>query len=253
MNVEFIPSPNYTPSRFGISPSLVICHWMAGTLEGTIQHFQNKDSQVSAHFGVGRNGRVVQFVPLRATAWHSGHWLTNLKSIGIEFEGAPGVAITEEAYRSGRELLKLIQGQTGIVPSEYTVFPHNHFKATQCPGTLDIPKLLSVDPFWGIDQPVSVNAIEAVQASYTPIVTQVPISFVVVVYAPLGTANFRTEPRLGASVARTYPNGTEVECIETVNGDSVTITGRTGTVTTSRWYKSLRSGFYISAAVSIRK
>lgn len=142
MTPEFIKSPNYTPGRFLMKPDKIVVHWMAGTLGATVSRFANPKSQVSAHFGIGRDGRTVQFVALKDTAWHAGNWLANLTSVGIEHEGAPDVPISDECYAASAALLRQVSAQTGIPITLRTVVPHKKFKATQCPGTLDINRLV---------------------------------------------------------------------------------------------------------------
>lgn len=80
----------------------------------------------------------------------------------------------------------------------------------------------------------------------------VTIDFSITVSGPIGSANFRTEPKTGDNIAVNYSNGTVVDCNDTVTGQPMTITWPDGrVVTTDKWYKSSLHGYYISAAVSI--
>ena len=84
-----------------------------------------------------------------------------------------------------------------------------------------------------------------------PLPVNVPVTFQVIVNGPLGSANFRTEPKTGDNIAVNYPNGSTIDCIDTVTGQTLSITWPGGiTVTTDKWYKSSLHGYYISAAVS---
>lgn len=73
------------------------------------------DLRVSAHLWVRRSGRVVQFVPLNARAWHAGisSWRgrerCNDFSIGIEMEGADDRPFTSAQYQSLQRLTRYIQ------------------------------------------------------------------------------------------------------------------------------------------------
>lgn len=58
MNIEYIESKNYF-SRDNYKPEFVVIHIMQGTMEGTISWFKNPTSEVSAHYLIGKDGRVV--------------------------------------------------------------------------------------------------------------------------------------------------------------------------------------------------
>lgn len=73
----------------------IIMHFTTGTrMEGTINHFKDPSSLVSTHLLIGRDGRVVQFLPFNKIAHHSGFsWWEqkknlNTMSIGIELDNA---------------------------------------------------------------------------------------------------------------------------------------------------------------------
>lgn len=65
-------SPNFTRGRSGYRPEAVVIHIMAGTLAGTDAHFANPASQVSAHYGIGKQGQIHQYVKEEDTAFHAG-------------------------------------------------------------------------------------------------------------------------------------------------------------------------------------
>ena len=70
---EFIPSPNFGERPANVVINTIVLHaTVEPTTEGTIGIFLNRARQVSAHFVVGRDGRVVQMVPLEKRAWHAG-------------------------------------------------------------------------------------------------------------------------------------------------------------------------------------
>lgn len=72
---------------------------------------------------------------------------------------------------------------------------------------------------------------------------QVPIYFWV---THLYRANWRLEPTTKSAVMVTYNKGSQVECVEVVEGEEVTVNG----VTSNKWYKSRKSGWFISATVA---
>lgn len=80
-------SSNYSRGR-GMSVRYVVVHDMEGTLSGAISVFRTPGRQASAHYLVrASDGYIVQMVNESDTAWHSGNWLVNHSSIGIEHEG----------------------------------------------------------------------------------------------------------------------------------------------------------------------
>lgn len=66
---------------------------MAGTLAGAGAWFANPASQVSAHYGIGLDGRMHQYVQLDDTAWANGileaghRWGEVLGAAGVEDRG----------------------------------------------------------------------------------------------------------------------------------------------------------------------
>ena len=88
---EFIPSPNFGERPANTPVNFVVLHsTVEPTTEGTIGIFLSPARQVSAHFVVGKDGRIVQMVPIEKRAWHAGvsTWdgvkdLNNV-SVGIE-------------------------------------------------------------------------------------------------------------------------------------------------------------------------
>jgi N-acetyl-anhydromuramyl-L-alanine amidase AmpD len=65
-------SNNYWPGRPYGTPIAIVIHTEAGSEAGTESEFINNSSQVSAHFGVGLDGRDDQFVRLSDSAWANG-------------------------------------------------------------------------------------------------------------------------------------------------------------------------------------
>ncbi len=96
---DFIPSPNCDDRPAGATVNCLVLHsTVEPTTEGTIGIFLNPAKKVSAHFVVGRDGRVVQMVPVERRAWHAG--------ISV-LDGAPSV----NDYSVGIEMVNLNDGQ----------------------------------------------------------------------------------------------------------------------------------------------
>ncbi len=87
----FLPSPNFGERRGPGRPNALILHYTGmPTGEAALALLVDPASQVSAHYLVWEDGRIVQLVAERDRAWHAGksHWKgesdLNSVSIGIE-------------------------------------------------------------------------------------------------------------------------------------------------------------------------
>ncbi|MDP4302300.1 1,6-anhydro-N-acetylmuramyl-L-alanine amidase AmpD [Leptothrix discophora] len=141
-----VPSPNVGTRPAGVAIDLAIVHSISlppGRYGGEAieRLFTNRldptahasfaaldGLQVSAHFVVRRDGRLLQFVPLQGRAWHAGvsRWRgrdnCNDHSIGIELEGLEGHRFAAVQYRVLAALLRqLVQ----VVPLQEVV-GHEH-------------------------------------------------------------------------------------------------------------------------------
>jgi N-acetylmuramoyl-L-alanine amidase len=117
------PSPN-SDSRNGADIDTIVLHH-TGTNNGSgdLAWMRNKDSKVSAHYMLDRDGKIYQLVGDDKRAWHAGkgelHGVptdVNARSIGIEIvnDGSGKTAFTEAQYKS---LTKLV----GYLKQEYDV------------------------------------------------------------------------------------------------------------------------------------
>lgn len=78
-----------------ISPRFLVLHYTASSsAASTVAWFQNRESRVSAHLVIARDGTATQLVPFNREAWHAGRssWGSlsglNRYSIGIELDNA---------------------------------------------------------------------------------------------------------------------------------------------------------------------
>jgi N-acetylmuramoyl-L-alanine amidase len=88
---DVVPSPNYEARKQGHMPDMILLHYTGmQTGEAALQRLCAPDSQVSSHYVVFEDGRIVQCVPEAFRAWHAGasFWAgetdINSCSIGIE-------------------------------------------------------------------------------------------------------------------------------------------------------------------------
>ena len=110
--------PSARPPKYNIK--YIIMHYTTGTrMESTINHFKSSGSGVSTHLLIGRDGRVVQFVPFNRIAHHAGYswWEAeegiNQFSIGIELDNAGRLKRGKDG--TGREGW---MGQKMIIPND---------------------------------------------------------------------------------------------------------------------------------------
>lgn len=149
MNIIQKKSPNFWIGRKGYRPEAVVIHIMDGTLIGTDSWFGNTTSQVSAHYGIGKNGEVHQYVQESDAAWHAGRvdapvWKLikpsinpNLYTIGIEHEGKPDDVWTDPMKQSSATLIREICQRWQIPIDRDHVIGHFEIfsKKPNCPAT----------------------------------------------------------------------------------------------------------------------
>jgi N-acetylmuramoyl-L-alanine amidase len=124
---EFIPSPNFGERPANATINTIVLHaTVEPTTEGTIGIFLNRARQVSAHFVVGRDGRVVQMVPLEKRAWHAGvsTW-DGMKDINNVSVGIEMVNLNDGKDPYPDAQYQAVAGIIRFVRSRYTM-PDNH-------------------------------------------------------------------------------------------------------------------------------
>ncbi|HLP97649.1 MAG TPA: N-acetylmuramoyl-L-alanine amidase [Sideroxyarcus sp.] len=139
----WLGSPNYH-TQHDIKKRFIVMHWMAGTLDSTDARFRQRASQVSAHYGV-EDTRVHQYVAEKDYAFANGDTYANKYGISIEHSGGdlvggkrrkPSPLTHETSARLCADISKR-WGLGQLVVGE-NLYPHKHFRATQCPGSLDL-------------------------------------------------------------------------------------------------------------------
>jgi peptidoglycan hydrolase-like protein with peptidoglycan-binding domain len=131
----------------GLKPEAIVIHIICGSLESATAQFADSQTQVSAHYGVGRDGRVLQFVEEEDTAFHAGIVVSptwkrikgglnpNLYTIGIEHEGQPTDDWTATQYEASAELVAEIAARWQIPLDEDHIVLHREIRASKtCPG-----------------------------------------------------------------------------------------------------------------------
>ena len=150
MHKEFVgcAASNFRKGRSnGLKPEAIVIHIICGSLESAKAQFADPAAQVSAHYGVGRDGRVLQFVEEEDTAFHAGIVVSptwkgikgglnpNLYTIGIEHEGQPADDWTDAQYQASAELVAGIAARWQILLDPDHIVLHREIRASKtCPG-----------------------------------------------------------------------------------------------------------------------
>jgi len=88
---EVVPSENFGERNNGMTPDMIVLHYTGmPDVEGALHRLCTAGTDVSAHYVVMEDGRILQCVPESKRAWHAGasYWAgetdINSCSIGIE-------------------------------------------------------------------------------------------------------------------------------------------------------------------------
>ncbi|MGZ3813603.1 MAG: N-acetylmuramoyl-L-alanine amidase [Mucilaginibacter sp.] len=163
METTFVPSPNFTSGRKDYTPIAIVIHIMEGTLEGTDSWFKSPKSVVSAHYGIGINGEVHQYVHETDSAWHAGRvnapsWPLiksagvgsyinpNYYTIGIEHEGDENTIWSDATYNSSSAMIREIAERWNIpIDRNHIIGHHEIYSIKACPGSkVDFNRLISM-------------------------------------------------------------------------------------------------------------
>ena len=145
--IQWKGSPNYS-SRKGHVPIAIVYHIMEGTLLGTHSWLHNKNSGVSYHYGIGKDGEIFQWVDEDNAAWHAGIVETcawelydginpNYQTVGIACEGYSGDPFSEKMIESLVWLSKDVAARWGIPATDDILIGHFKISGTRranCPG-----------------------------------------------------------------------------------------------------------------------
>lgn len=158
-----IVKENFSVGRDGQKVRAVVLHIAAGPMSAVFPTFNNPARKASAHFCIGKDGTIEQYVSVNDTAyanglaWKDGQWYNpagkvvqptwqdlvpkvnpNLYTISIEHEGYPADKWTEAMYGANNRLLLWLAEQFDLmyVPRR-TLIGHyeiDPLDKAQCPG-----------------------------------------------------------------------------------------------------------------------
>lgn len=250
MNIKDIPSPNYTKGRKSYRPEAIVIHIMEGSLSGTDDWFTNIKSNVSAHYGIGKEGSVHRYVQEEDTAWHAGriHAPTctllkpkgnqyvnpNYYTIGIEHEGFGNSEWTDAMYLSSSSLIRDICKRWNIpIDRQHIIGHHEIYSLKTCPGSkVSLAKLIAM----------AANTTDMAILSFTPsAIVKIPLAGKAVTTAQL---NIRTTPCTNLPPRVSVPAGVPLSFAGFTN-DGETVKG------INKWYYNEEGNWFWSGAVKI--
>ncbi len=129
---------NFTRSRRERTYNIrrIVVHVGEGSYSSVVRWFKDSRANVSAHYVVGRDGKIAQCARHKNICWHSGSWKVNCHSIGIEHAGYGRYrnTWTRAMVRSSARLAAYICKRHRIRVDVRHIVPHRRIVATQCPG-----------------------------------------------------------------------------------------------------------------------
>lgn len=132
--IQWAGSPNFNQRRSPNDITAVVIHSTANNrLQGVIDWFNNPNSQVSAHYTVGKDGKIVQHVRDADRAWHAGQSVWKGRNSVNDF----GIGIELVNLNDGQDPYPEAQHQANVALCAYLCYIHN-IKVDDIMGHLDI-------------------------------------------------------------------------------------------------------------------
>ena len=180
--VNQVPSPNHS-SRQGTVPEAIVLHIMQGTLAGADAWFAHPTAQVSAHYGVGKDGTIHQYVALSEAAWanggiehghaaelvdENGGMNPNRWTVSIEHEGVYPDGLTMVQFEASTQLaawlfdsVLLVGGASGVAVDRKHILRHSDISPRSkpiCPGWPETTLQAYVERVEQLLRPIDVSA-----------------------------------------------------------------------------------------------
>ncbi|MDQ0996433.1 N-acetylmuramoyl-L-alanine amidase [Phyllobacterium ifriqiyense] len=156
LNVAVHASPNFGPRKDGKRPHILILHYTGmETGEAAENWLANPESEVSAHYVVHEDGRIVQLVSESERAWHAGKgsWKgeTDINSCSIGIEIVNGGPLLGFPVFPGEQIDAVIDLCKGII-SRNGIRPENVLAHS------DVAPARKIDPGEKFPWPVLFNS-----------------------------------------------------------------------------------------------
>ncbi|HUO87660.1 MAG TPA: N-acetylmuramoyl-L-alanine amidase [Rhizomicrobium sp.] len=144
LRIVSCPSPNHDPRPPGAPVDILVLHYTGmKTADEALARLTDPAAKVSAHYTIGRDGRIFAHVPEERRAWHAGvsYWAgetnVNGRSIGIEIVN-PGHEFGYEPFAEP-QIAALIDLARGIL-SRHPIPPN------RVVGHSDVAPARKMDP-----------------------------------------------------------------------------------------------------------
>lgn len=141
VNKKMLTSVNYDKGRDGKKIKKITVHHCAGVMsvESMGNMFRAGSRQVSAHYGIGNDGRIGQYVDESNTAWTDGNWTSNCTSVTIETSNSKTGGQWPVGSKALKSLIKLVadiayRNKLGTLVAGKNLTWHSMYAATACPG-----------------------------------------------------------------------------------------------------------------------
>ena len=135
-NITWIGSPNHYNGRNGYAVTHITLHIMVGHLAGTDSVFLNANSQASAHYGIGANGAIHQYVSEYDGSYSDANYASNNSTISIEHEGGMnGIPCTQACMDASARLCADIAHRYGWARLWHDGLNGNIWLHREVPGT----------------------------------------------------------------------------------------------------------------------
>jgi hypothetical protein len=133
--ITWIGSPNHYNGRNGLTITHITLHIMVGHLTGTDSVF-NHPGGASAHYGIGADGTIHQYVNENDGSWSDANYASNNSTISIEHEGGMnGIPCTKTCMDTSAELCADIARRHGWTHLWHDGLKGNIWLHREIPGT----------------------------------------------------------------------------------------------------------------------
>lgn len=134
-NITWIGSPNHYQGRNGYHITHITLHIMVGHLAGTDSVF-NHPNGASAHYGIGADGTIHQYVNENDGSWSDANYASNNSTISIEHEGGMnGIPCTQACMDASAKLCADIARRQGWTHLQHDGLNGNIWLHREIPGT----------------------------------------------------------------------------------------------------------------------
>ena len=141
-SVRWVGSPNFNDRRRPDDITAITIHATAnGTLQGVIDWFNKRSSQVSAHYTIGKDGTIVQHVRDSDRAWHAG--VSEWKGRSSCNDYCLGIELVN--WNNGQDPYPEAQHQSNVALCAYLCHQYN-ISVDDIMGHYDIAPRRKTDP-----------------------------------------------------------------------------------------------------------